>query len=136
MRSPRHACGAGDARSRAWASSLLLVTAAAVPLHAYSYASGLFCRHRQRAAGLPAASSHQQRTHFAGLRHGHLSTEAKFQRVWPDVSVVCRAKRRAAASGDNDMDALDEKLRKEIGDEKYDMLVEAAAQVSSTHSPH
>ena len=52
------------------------------------------------------------------------------------MSVVCRAKRRAAASGDNDMDALDEKLRKEIGDEKYDMLVEAAAQVSSTHSPH
>jgi hypothetical protein len=127
-RQRRHARGAGGAWSRALASIILFVAAAIVPLHAFSYAGGPFCRHRERAAGR-APISHQQRTHLAGLRHGHLSTEAILRRVLPDESVVCLAKRRAAASGDNDMDALDEKLRKEIGDEKYDLLVEAAAQV-------
>ena len=43
--------------------------------------------------------------------------------------MVCAAKRRDKSPDDDDLEALDNRLRKEIGDEKYDELVEAAAQV-------
>ena len=100
------------------------------PLHAY--VGGSFCRFAEQ-PGVHPAISRQHGVLSLETMHDQPSTRS-VQGARLGARVVCGAKRRKNLSddlklSDEEFEALDNQLRKEIGEEKYNELIEAAAQV-------